>query len=100
MPVAIKRDYESATKPDGYRVPVDRLWPREISKANAKMVLWLPNIGPSTRVRRCFNHDPDRWTVFPARYRSGLTGTGPRCGLPRRRAKREPVTLLYSARDK
>jgi uncharacterized protein YeaO (DUF488 family) len=100
MPVAIKRDYESATKPDGYRVPVDRLWPRRISKANAKMVLWLPTIGPSTHVRRCFNHDPDRWTVFRARYRAELKGNEALLALLRRRAKRGPVTLLYSARDK
>ena len=72
MPIAIKRIYEPAAKSDGFRVLVDRLWPRGLSKSDAKVDLWLPDLGPSTALRQWFNHDPARWAEFQRRYDAEL----------------------------
>lgn len=69
---AIKRIYEPAAPRDGYRVLVDRLWPRGISKAKARIDLWLREIAPSTELRKWFDHDPAKWQEFCARYRAEL----------------------------
>ena len=58
MKILVKRIYEPPAKSDGFRVLVDRLWPRGMSKENAKLDLWLPDIGPSTKLRQWFTHDP------------------------------------------
>lgn len=68
MKILVKRIYEPAAKSDGCRVLVNRLWPRGISKESAKLDLWLPDLGPSTELRRWFNHDPARWEAFRRRY--------------------------------
>ncbi len=99
MSIAVKRIYEPATKNDGFRVLVDRLWPRGISKANAHIDLWLREIGPSTALRRWFNHDPARWRTFCARYRAELREKPDLLALLKQHARRGPVTLLYAARD-
>jgi uncharacterized protein YeaO (DUF488 family) len=99
MSIAVKRIYEPAAKTDGFRVLVDRLWPRGLSKANARIDLWLPEIGPSTTLRRWFNHDRARWTSFRARYRAELREKRQVMAMLRQRARRGRVTLLYSARD-
>lgn len=69
-----KRIYEDAKKSDGYRILIDRLWPRGISKEKAKLNLWLKEIAPSHELRKWFNHDPEKWTEFQNRYRSELNG--------------------------
>ena len=76
MAIAIKRIYEPATPGDGYRVLVDRLWPRGVSKATAAVDLWLRDVAPSTALRTWFNHDPDKWTEFRARYQAELRRNG------------------------
>ncbi len=70
MSITIKRIYEPAADRDGFRVLVDRLWPRGISTAEARIDVWLPEIAPSTALRRWFNHDPKRWKAFCTRYRA------------------------------
>lgn len=70
--VMIKRVYEPASKFDGVRVLVDRLWPRGISKKAVKLDLWLPDLGPSTGLRQWFKHDPARWKEFQQRYHAEL----------------------------
>lgn len=60
----LKRIYEPYSKSDGYRILVDRLWPRGISKEKAKLDIWLKDIAPSTELRKWFNHDPRKWTDF------------------------------------
>jgi uncharacterized protein YeaO (DUF488 family) len=97
--ITLKRIYEPATSKDGIRVLVDRLWPRGISKANARIDLWLRDIAPSTSLRKWFNHDPARWKTFCGRYRAELKKKDRLLSLLRERAKGEPLTLLYSARD-
>ncbi len=96
----IKRIYELPEKGDGFRVLVDRLWPRGVSKKRAHLDLWLKEIAPSDALRKWFAHDPKRWTGFVAKYRKELSG---RKDLLRQIKKLEAehgtVTLLYSAHD-
>ena len=99
MSLAVKRVYEPAAKADGFRVMVDRLWPRGISKANAHIDLWLREIGPSTALRKWFNHDPDRWKTFCTRYHAELRGKADLLAPLKQQARRGRVTLHYSARD-
>ena len=99
MSIAIKRIYEPATNNDGFRVLVDRLWPRGVSKWNAYIDLWLREIGPSTALREWFNHDPARWKTFCTRYWAELRKKPDLLALLKQQARRGPVTLLYSARD-
>lgn len=99
MAIVIKRVYEPASARDGYRVLVDRLWPRGVSKAKAQVGLWLRDAAPSTALRRWFNHDPARWTEFRARYRAELRQHAKALSPLVARARRGRVTLVYSARD-
>lgn len=68
----IKRVYEKYGKEDGFRVLIDRLWPRGISKKKGKIDLWLKEVGPSNELRKWFGHDPKKWTVFKTRYKKEL----------------------------
>jgi len=99
MKVLVKRIYEPAAKSDGLRVLVDRLWPRGISKSEAKLDLWLPDLGPSTTIRRWFNHDPARWEEFKQRCHAELKQKTAVLSSITEQAKTHPVTLLYSAKD-
>jgi uncharacterized protein YeaO (DUF488 family) len=99
MNVVVKRIYEPAAKSDGFRVLVDRLWPRGISKSDAKLDLWLPDLGPSTSLRQWFNHDPARWAEFQRRYHAELKQKPAILASITEQAKTSPLTLLYSAKD-
>ena len=99
MKVLVKRIYAPAAKSDGFRVLVDRLWPRGIAKSDAKLDLWLPNIGPSTALRQWFKHDPAKWEVFQFRYHAELKGKTTLFASIEEQAKTRTVTLLYSAKD-
>ena len=68
MAVRIKRIYDSPATSDGFRVLVDRLWPRGVSKEKAAVDLWLKDIAPSTELRKWFAHDPEKWPEFQKRY--------------------------------
>ena len=97
--ILIKRIYEPVAKSDGFRVLVDRLWPRGLSKEDAHIDLWLRDIGPSTALRQWFNHDPARWTEFQRRYHVELKKKTTLLATITERAKTRPLTLLYSAKD-
>jgi uncharacterized protein YeaO (DUF488 family) len=97
--ILVKRVYEPAAKSDGFRLLVDRLWPRGITKADAKLDLWLRDIGPSTALRKWFNHDPTKWATFCERYRDELKERSDLMTLVQQHARKGRVTLLYSARD-
>ena len=99
MKILVKRIYEPAAKSDGFRVLVDRLWPRGISKENAKLDLWLPDLGPSTELRKWFNHDLAKWDEFRSRYHAELKAKTVLLATITEQAKTRPVTLLYSAKD-
>ncbi len=66
--IFLKRVYEKASKDDGTRILVDRLWPRGISKEEAKIDLWLKDIGPSNELREWFNHEDEKWSDFRKKY--------------------------------
>jgi uncharacterized protein YeaO (DUF488 family) len=95
-----KRIYEAATSDDGYRVLVDRLWPRGVSKQRAALDEWARELAPSDELRRWFNHQPDRYPDFRKRYREELGKQSERVRVLGARAKQENVTLLYAARDR
>lgn len=99
MKILVKRIYEPAAEADGFRVLVDRLWPRGMSKARAALDLWLPDLGPSTELRKWFNHDPARWGEFRRRYYAELKEKKELVAELKGRAKEGTVTLLYSAKD-
>jgi uncharacterized protein YeaO (DUF488 family) len=96
--IRIKRIYETAAAADGLRLLVDRLWPRGISKARARLDGWPKELAPSTALRAWFHHAPGRWAEFERRYRAELRLQAAALAQLRAEASRR-VTLLYSARD-
>ncbi len=97
--VAIKRIYEDPDPGDGYRVLIDRLWPRGISKQRAALDAWLVELAPSGALRTWFAHDPKRWAEFGRRYRAELRAQSAKLTQLRRLAARRRVTLLYGSRE-
>jgi uncharacterized protein YeaO (DUF488 family) len=95
----VKRVYEPPTRSDGYRVLVDRLWPRGLSKERAAIDEWMKDVAPSARLRQWFGHDPDKWPEFQRRYRRELRTRADDIGHIAKRASRGTVTLVYAARD-
>lgn len=98
--IYVKRVYEPAEPEDGYRVLVDRLWPRGVSKAKAGLDDWAKAIAPSTELRRWYGHDPDKWEEFQVRYERELQTPEAQATLDQlaERASEGAVTLLYSSR--
>ena len=102
MPFQTKRVYAPPEPEDGYRVLVDRLWPRGLSKDAAVVDLWLRDIAPSPELRRWFDHDPDRWAEFQSRYRKELRAPERAAALESLAESgrdRPVVTLLFGARE-
>jgi uncharacterized protein YeaO (DUF488 family) len=97
--IRLKRAYEPAATSDGYRVLVDRLWPRGISRERAKLDEWERELPPSTKLRQWFGHDPSRFEEFRRRYTEELRDQRSRLTELRRRARSGTLTLVYSARD-
>jgi uncharacterized protein YeaO (DUF488 family) len=97
----VKRVYEPPAPEDGYRVLVDRLWPRGLSKERATVNEWLRDLPPSTELRRWFAHEPARWDEFKQRYAVELEAPAARDAVARLRAlaAKGKVTLLYAAAD-
>ncbi|HEY6643213.1 DUF488 domain-containing protein [Povalibacter sp.] len=97
--IRIKRTYDPATRNDGKRFLVERLWPRGMRKDRLAMDAWLKEVAPSTQLRQWFGHRPGRWAEFRRRYQRELNAN-PAAWLPLVEAsKRNVVTLLYSAHD-
>ncbi|HLW01343.1 MAG TPA: DUF488 domain-containing protein [Ktedonobacterales bacterium] len=99
--VKLKRVYEAPEPEDGQRVLIDRLWPRGLKREDARLDAWLRDIAPSDGLRRWFGHDPARWDEFQARYRRELEDSAHQAELEKLRdlAQRDPVTLLFAAKD-
>ena len=98
--VQLKRVYEPARSSDGYRILVDRVWPRGVSKERAHIALWLKEIGPSTALRKWFGHDPGRWPEFQKRYRQELREkSGLLAQIKQLEREHRALTLIYSAGD-
>lgn len=101
MPVQIKRAYEPPAHDDGYRVLVDRLWPRGVSRGDLAVEAWVKELAPSQELRRWFAHDPARWEEFRRRYREELEAPSQQELLRAlaRHAANGTLTLVYAARD-
>jgi uncharacterized protein YeaO (DUF488 family) len=99
MDIRLKRAYEPASREDGYRVLVDRLWPRGVSKEQARLDEWDKELAPSTVLREWFAHEPSRFPEFRRRYIDELRCKRARLRQLRRRAKTGTLTLVYSAHD-
>ena len=97
--IKLKRVYEQANDSDGFRVLVDRLWPRGVSKEEAKLNEWLRDIAPSDELRKWFGHDPDKWSEFERRYREELASKEELVNKLIEDAKGEDITLLYASRE-
>lgn len=98
----IKRAYEPASPDDGLRILVDRLWPRGLSKEALKLDQWAKEIAPSNQVRKAFGHVPERYEVFRNAYLKELEenpASPAFLSLVRKQLKKQPVTLVYSAKD-
>jgi uncharacterized protein YeaO (DUF488 family) len=98
--IRIKRVYEPLSKKDGFRVLVERLWPRGILKRRAGVDLWLKETAPSPQLRKWFGHDPSRWKKFRERYRAELKRNKDPLELLKRHIRKGTVTFVYAARDK
>jgi uncharacterized protein YeaO (DUF488 family) len=97
--IRLKRAYEPPAPTDGYRVLIDRLWPRGVSRQRAKLDEWERELPPSTELRRWFGHEPSRFAEFRRRYIDELRDQQPRIARLRRLAREGTLTLVYSARD-
>jgi uncharacterized protein YeaO (DUF488 family) len=99
MAIRLKRAYDKPARGDGFRVLVDRVWPRGVSKADLKIDQWLKTVAPSTELRKWFGHDPAKWKEFKRRYSRELDSHAEELGSLRETAADGPLTLIFSARD-
>jgi len=97
--IRLKRAYEPAVPSDGYRVLIDRLWPRGLSRERAKLDEWNRDLAPSAQLRQWFGHEPSRFEEFRRRYVEELREHRSVLAVLRRRAREGPLTLVYAAKD-
>ena len=99
MSIHIKRAYEDPAREDGYRVLVDRLWPRGIAKQDLKIDVWLKDLAPSTGLRKWFAHDVTKWDAFKRRYFEELDDHSEAVAGLLEKIRTDGVTLVYAAKD-
>ena len=99
MRIRTKRVYEPASKSDGVRVLVDRVWPRGVSKEAAGVAAWRKGVAPSTELRKWFAHDPGKWDEFKRRYAAELDAASEEVDALLELARGRTLTLVYSAKD-
>ncbi len=99
MELKIKRVYLPKEESDGYRILVDRLWPRGLSKEKAALDLWAKELAPSEDLRKWFNHEPEKWPEFEKRYTAELKENPALKDIRRTVAEHKVVTLLFGAKD-
>ncbi len=97
--VQVKRAYESPAADDGYRVLIDRLWPRGVSKEKAQIDEWAKDLAPSTELRRWYGHVPARYAEFRRRYRDELVPHKAEIEALRARAAKDKLTIVIGAKD-
>jgi uncharacterized protein YeaO (DUF488 family) len=97
--ILIKRVYETAGEKDGFRILVDRLWPRGMKKETANLDKWMKEVAPENALRKWFNHEPEKWTSFRQKYMAALKKSDAVQELIAEIKKHRRVTLLYSAKD-
>ncbi len=99
MVIKVKRIYDNPRGTDSYRILVDRLWPRGLSKDEVKIDSWQKDIAPSNSLRRWFSHDERKWNEFKDRYFEELEKNDELVRTIIDRAKEKPITLLYGAKE-
>lgn len=102
MKILLKRAYDEPTRSDGFRVLVDRLWPRGKKKADLRLDVWVKDIAPSTELRKWFGHDPKRWPEFCKRYQEELKSPKLRkliADTVESARMHSAITLIYGAKD-
>ncbi len=97
--IKVKRIYDPPAPEDGFRILVDRLWPRGLTKDKAKVDLWLKEISPSHELRKWYAHDPKKWPEFKKKYFEEIRGEKETFDLIVKKAKGGTVTLLYSSKE-
>ena len=98
--IKIKRVYEKPAKEDGWRVLVDRLWPRGMKKEAAHLDAWMKDVAPSDALRKWFGHEQEKWGEFQKRYRSELAKKSELVAELKKMAKEHgTLTLLFGAKD-
>jgi len=100
MAIKLRRVYDKPKASDGVRILVERLWPRGLSKKNAKVDVWLKNIAPSTELRKWFSHDPAKWEEFRARYFKELNKNREAVKKLLDTTEGSDVTFVYASREK
>ena len=98
-PIIIKRIYEAVSSQDGYRILVDRIWPRGVSKLKAHLDEWDKEMAPSTELRKWFDHQEERFAEFEIKYKEELQSQQAELDRIREIAATQQVTLLYAAKD-
>ncbi len=99
MQIHLKRIYEEPEKNDGFRVLVDRAWPRGVKKEDARLDLWLKDVAPSKELRKWFGHDPEKWAEFRERYFRELDENPEAREQLEDKARQGTLTLLFAAKD-
>ncbi len=100
--ILLKRAYEKPAESDGFRVLVDRLWPRGVSKVHLRLDMWAKDVAPSTTLRKWFGHDPERWLEFGKRYKIELKESQAHDAIAEivdRAKQASAITLIYGAKD-
>ncbi len=97
--IRIKRVYDKPSRDDGKRILIDRLWPRGLTKEDAKIDEWMKDVAPSTELRKWFGHDPGKWGEFKRRFFSELRGKQDLVDGIVSAAQRGPVTLLFGSKE-
>lgn len=97
--IQLRRVYDAPEPADGFRVLVDRIWPRALKKEQAAIDLWLKEVAPSPELRKWFGHDPAKWDEFRRRYAAELDGNPDAVGLLREKSRRGTLTLVFAAKD-
>ncbi len=99
MAIQLKRAYEKPQKSDGFRVLIDRIWPRGVRKEDLKLDQWLRTLAPSTELRQWFGHDPEKWQEFRKRYFRELDTHPDEIKLLRERMRAGPLTIVFGSRE-
>ena len=97
--IKLKRAYDSPDKEDGFRVLIDRIWPRGVKKEDLALDLWLKEIAPSSSLRKWFGHDPKKWPEFCQRYEAELAEKGDITRFLKEKSNDGMLTLVFSAHD-
>jgi uncharacterized protein YeaO (DUF488 family) len=100
LDVRAKRAYDRAEAGDGYRILIDHVWPRGVTRERACLDQWARELAPTDELRKWFDHDPARFAEFRRRYREELAEHSDRLDELRRRAASGPLTIVYAARDR